>query len=39
LSELNLELALASACVAGKDVEDELGAVEDAAGQSGFEVA
>jgi hypothetical protein len=39
LSELDLELALASASVAGEDVEDELGAVEDATGQRGFEVA
>jgi hypothetical protein len=39
LSELDLKLALASAGVTGKDVEDELGAVEDAAGQRGFEVA
>jgi hypothetical protein len=39
LSELDLELALASAGVASKDVEDELGAVENAAGQSGLEVA
>ena len=39
LRELNLELALARAGVAGKDVEDELRAVEDAAGQGGLEVA
>jgi len=39
LGELNLELALAGAGVAREDVEDELRAVEDAAGQRGFKVA
>ena len=39
MSELDLELALASAGVAGKDVEDELRAVEDTTRQGGFEVA
>ena len=39
LGQLHLELALARARVAGKNVEDELGAVEDAAGESRFKVA
>jgi len=39
LSELDLELALASAGVAGKNIEDELRAIEDATGQRGFEIA
>ena len=39
LSELDLELALARAGVTGKDVEDELRAIENAAGQGGFEIA
>ena len=39
LGELDLQLAFAGARVAGKDVEDELGAIEDAARQSGFKVA
>ena len=39
LGELDLELAFPSAGVAGEDVEDELGAVDDAAGQGVFEVA
>ena len=39
LSELHLELALARAGVARKDVEDELRAIEDATGQRGFKVA
>ncbi len=39
LRQLHLQLAFAGAGVAGKDVEDELGAVEHAAGQGGLEVA
>lgn len=39
LRELDLELAFASAGVAGEDVEDELRAIEDAARQSGLEIA
>ena len=39
LRQLHLQLALAGAGVAGKNVEDELGAVEHAARQRGLEVA
>ena len=39
LGELDLQLAFARARVAGEDVEDELRAVDDAAGQPRFEVA
>ena len=39
LGELDLELAFAGAGVAGKDVEDELRAVDDAARETRFEVA
>jgi hypothetical protein len=39
LSELDLKLTFASARVAGKNVEYELGAVEDAARKSGLKVA
>jgi len=39
LCELDLELTLASAGVAGEDVEDKLRAVDDAAWKSRFEVA
>ena len=39
LGELDLELALAGAGVAGEDVEDELRAIDDVAGQAGFDVA
>jgi len=39
LREFDLELALAGAGVAGEDVEDQLGSVEDAAGKRGLEIA
>ena len=39
LRELNLELTFARACVTGKNVEDKLSAIEDAARKSGFKVA
>jgi hypothetical protein len=39
LGQLHLQLALARASVAGKDVENELGAVDDGARQSRFDVA
>jgi hypothetical protein len=39
LGELDLELTLARASVAGKDVEDELRAIENAARESGLKVA
>jgi hypothetical protein len=39
LGQLDLELTLAGAGVAGEDVEDELGAVDDAAGELVLEIA
>ena len=39
LRQLHLELAFAGAGVAGEDVEDELGAVEDAGVEFAFQVA
>ena len=39
LGELDLELTFAGAGVTGKNVEDELGAIEDATGQRSFKVA
>jgi hypothetical protein len=39
LCKLDLQLAFAGASVAGEDVEDELGAIDDRAGQSRFDVA